>query len=150
MEKIYSLIDPITNQIRYIGFTQKKLNERLWEHITLANKGKKSYKYNWIRSLLTNHQLPIINLVHEVKTETWQYWEIHYIKKYHNLGYKLTNATDGGEGVPGRKWSDVQRIKMTGKNHFASKPIKGTHLKTNEIRKFSSANEAYKDRKSVV
>ena len=49
--KIYSLSCPISNEIRYIGKTVESLEKRFNRHISYAKK-EKSYKANWINSLL--------------------------------------------------------------------------------------------------
>jgi predicted GIY-YIG superfamily endonuclease len=48
---LYKLIDPITKEVKYIGYT-KRPKTRLWEHIRDAKVGIKTYKCDWIRSLI--------------------------------------------------------------------------------------------------
>lgn len=56
---IYSLIDPRTNEVRYVGRTSlKRKNKRLYEHINYAHKNK-TYSATWIRKLLE------LNLLHK-------------------------------------------------------------------------------------
>lgn len=38
--KIYKLIDPFTNEVRYVGKTEKTLKHRLSMHITTSIKNK--------------------------------------------------------------------------------------------------------------
>ena len=102
MEKIYKLIDPLTNQVRYIGYTSKPLYKRLAGHVRDSIRHNKTHKHHWIRTLLDNGKIPIIKLVRRIpkrSEKTWQYWENYFISKYKKLGYELTNGTDGGEGV---------------------------------------------------
>lgn len=91
MYKIYSLNDPITNEIRYIGYTSRELDIRLNEHIR-NSKYTNTYKNNWIKSLNEN---PIINLLKDNIKDLDETLEMEkfYIKKYKNL----TNGTKGGE-----------------------------------------------------
>lgn len=94
---IYSLIDPITKEIRYIG-KANNLKNRLWAHINEARNIKtKSHKNNWIRSLLRKEVKPIINLIEEVSIENWINREIYWIAYFKNEGYDLLNMTQGGE-----------------------------------------------------
>jgi hypothetical protein len=51
---IYKLIDPITNEIRYVGKTKNVLSKRYNEHIYRAKQGHDSHVYCWIRKLLKN------------------------------------------------------------------------------------------------
>ena len=54
---LYVLIDPSTNEIRYVGQTSMKLHRRLACHIS---KREKTYKKDWINSLLIKNLEPII------------------------------------------------------------------------------------------
>ncbi len=91
---LYVLIDPTTNEIRYVGQTSMKLYRRLACHIS---KREKTYKKDWINSLLTKNLKPIIQEVckfysqDEVNTE-----EINLINEYKNKGIRLTNLVAGG------------------------------------------------------
>lgn len=91
---IYTLTDPITNLVRYIG-KANNLSKRLEGH--LLDK-KKTHKANWIQSLKTKGLKPIIEEIDEVSLSGWQFWEQHYISLYKSWGFSLTNGTYGGEG----------------------------------------------------
>lgn len=123
---IYGIVDPRNPQeYRYVGKTPYSIEERLTYHIWESNrKGKnkiKTYKCDWIRKLLKDNITPIIILIDIVPSFQWKYWEKHYIKLYKNLGHRLTNATDGGDGGSGYVWSEEQRKfqseTRSGKNH---------------------------------
>lgn len=96
---IYSLEDPITGQIRYVG-KSNNIKKRLVQH---RFDNHKSYKTNWIKSLKDNNLEPILNIIDEVPKEEWSFWEKHYISLYKSWGFKLTNGTDGGDGCHGGK-----------------------------------------------
>ena len=51
---IYSLSDPNTGEIRYVGKTYNQLRKRLYSHLNECKTGNKSHKINWIKSLLSN------------------------------------------------------------------------------------------------
>ncbi len=62
--KIYLLIDPITEEIRYIGRTKNTLSIRLSGHLSKANSRVfKTHKDNWILNLKNKKLKPIIKLL---------------------------------------------------------------------------------------
>lgn len=102
MVKIYTLKDPITNEIRYVGKTNKELNIRYNAHISAYKLSKeKSYKNSWIISLKNKGLRPIIEILDEVKDSEWMFWEQYWISQMFTWGYNLTNMTKGGEGCLG-------------------------------------------------
>lgn len=102
MSKIYHLSDPITNEIRYVGYTNQSLIRRLQLHISHSNKNK-TYVQKWIRSL---DLLPIITLIEDCTENDWQEREKYWIKFYREQGVRLCNLTNGGEGTPNLKRTD--------------------------------------------
>lgn len=96
MRYIYKLIDPTTNQIRYIGQTDD-IKRRYNNHISSSlNKNSKSYnthKSSWIRKVVNSNLLPIIEVLEECNSlEQSNIRERYYIEKLTNEGYKLTNS----------------------------------------------------------
>jgi len=116
MVKIYSLIDPINNNIRYIGKTITPLNERLKVHINQSKKAiKPTHKEAWIKSLILKGERPIIKLIEEVEIEKWVEREIYWIKHYP----KLTNISIGGDGgnLGGKHTNEnLKRLSINAKN----------------------------------
>lgn len=102
---IYYLSDPRNNEIRYIGYTSKSLSQRFDAHMKCANMNKKRWVYNWINKLRDNNILPEIHLLEEVGKD-WQERERYWISYGKNNNWKLTNATDGGEGVIGYTFTE--------------------------------------------
>ena len=89
---LYYLIDPNTNEVRYIGITYRP-EKRLNEHLSLAKK-QKTYKDNWILKLAENNQRPILKIISESESkEEIVSMEINGISNFSGL----TNATTGGE-----------------------------------------------------
>lgn len=114
MNRIYTLIDPITNENRYVGFTSEDLEKRLNRHIQLARRPHKDWVHNWIYQLLNKNMKPIIYLLEIVKeNDNWQDREKFWILKGRELGWKLTNLTIGGEGSIGFKHSIETRQKIS-------------------------------------
>jgi len=94
---IYTLTDPITNKVRYVGKTTN-LKKRYYYHCSLfCNNLEKTHRSNWIKSLLNKNLKPIMNEIDKC-SDNWQEKEIYWIKYYKDLGYDLCNHTSGGEG----------------------------------------------------
>lgn len=96
MRYIYKLIDPITNEIRYIGQTDN-IKRRYNDHISSSlNKNSSSYnthKSCWVRKIINSNLLPIIGVVEEcVDLTQSNIREKYYIEKLTNEGFKLTNS----------------------------------------------------------
>lgn len=98
MEKtfIYTLKDPISNEIRYVGKSDNP-NNRLLEHIK-KSKYSKTYKNNWIVSLLKKDLKPILEILDIVDLNNWGFWEKYWISQFRTWGFNLTNISDGGDG----------------------------------------------------
>lgn len=117
--KIYRLVDPTIssddekNRIRYIGWTNKRLSDRLSNHVTEARHDKSqqhTHKNRWINKLLNLGIRPEIELVDDTDNpDEIKQMEIKYIALYAKKGCKLTNATKGGDGQLGRIVSDEQK-----------------------------------------
>lgn len=98
---IYTLVDPRTEEIRYVGKTTN-LKARAASHWHDV-KRKKSHLYNWIRSLKKRGVRPVVRVIEETDTDHWQDRERYWIDEGYRLGWRLTNATDGGDGGSGRR-----------------------------------------------
>lgn len=93
---IYALIDPFTCKIRYIGKTVR-LKERLQNQ---CNEKTKTYRSNWIQSILSKGKKPIQVVLQELSdSEDWQEAERKWIRIARKYGWNLVNTTDGGDGV---------------------------------------------------
>jgi len=110
---IYGLIDPLTNELRYVGKSVNPKN-RLRRHISDRNLHD-SYKDRWIRKLLNINEKPILIIIDEI-SDNWQFWETFYISYFKCIGCTLTNGTKGGDEPPstkGRKHTDFSKQKMS-------------------------------------
>jgi group I intron endonuclease len=113
---IYGLIDPITNQLRYVGKSINPKN-RLRKHISERNLHD-SYKDRWVRKLYNLDLRPELIIIDVINNETddWRFWEVFYISYFKSIGCNLTNGTLGGDQPPstkGRKQSLETRTKMS-------------------------------------
>lgn len=122
--QVYALIDPRTQKIRYVGWTSRKMADRISRHKTEASKktadGAWFYRHhraNWMRELLRAKAWPPKYQILEVgEGATWAPIEQRWIKDLRDRGELLVNSTDGGEGTPGhahpsRPWSEEDRAK---------------------------------------
>lgn len=67
----------------YIGKTKNPVNIRLNSHNYLKEKGLK------------------INVIDEVNSSEWKFWEKHYISLFRSWGFNLENKNEGGNGPSG-------------------------------------------------
>ncbi len=111
---IYGLFDPETNELRYIGQTIQKLNNRLSRHIWDAKRDTKQHRTAWIKGLLNKGLKPEIQLLEETDKDNVNFWEQWHISYFRGIGARLTNISDGGA-------SNFRNIQYDWKANRASK-----------------------------
>lgn len=142
---IYSLNEPNSKVVRYIGQTCQKLINRYNAHLRESIKENR-YVCNWVRSLIQRGLKPEIHIIDTADSiDEANQKEIAYIKLYKSLGAKLTNLSNGGGGQLGVKKSEETRKKLSeahkgkhaGKKHFwyGKKHTPETKLKMSESAK---------------
>ena len=94
---IYILIDPETQQVRYVG-KANNISQRDKAHLNRARKHQ-IHKLNWINSLKAKRLKPIIEVIDVVPIENWIFWETYWISQFKTWGFDLINYTNGGEGT---------------------------------------------------
>lgn len=109
---IYCLRHPETSEIRYIGKTNNP-KKRLECHVYPQKKRQNLYSHKWVKSLIKQGLFPVMNILEEGVGLGWQSREIYWIKHYRDLGYRLTNLTDGGDGSNGWRPTKEQREAMS-------------------------------------
>jgi len=136
---IYVLLDPRTNEIRYLGKTNNT-KERLCGH--LCEKGKLGHKYKWVQQLKKLGLKPIIEILDTVPKEEEEFWERHYISLLKSWGIRLTNFTDGGNNPP--------VIRLFGKDNVfvKNKEVREKILAMNKSRKGKTFIELYGEEKA--
>jgi|ERR1035437_617765 hypothetical protein len=100
--RIYILIDPLTNQIKYVGATKRKMGQRLNGHIytALKSSGPNINKNNWINSLKLKGCIPIMDEIDIVNKDEIIFWETFYINLFRFYGFDLFNINlIGGGGL---------------------------------------------------
>jgi hypothetical protein len=128
--KIYILIDPDTNKIRYVGMTKLSLKHRLSLHLT--EKKKITHKSHWINSLKDNNKKPkIFQIDSSSNLEELATKEINWIQYYLRKREKLTNFHTTFSVRPYKSLLDR-----------TAKRVIQYDLKGNKIAEFASANEA--------
>ena len=98
---IYTLSDPTTNMVRYVGKTNN-IKKRLILHMSTIEKYK-SHKNSWLKFLKAKSLKPIIEIIDVVNEENWGFWEQYWISQFKTWGFNLVNSTDGGENPPSWK-----------------------------------------------
>ena len=116
--KVYALIDPRNNRVKYIGITKRSIEIRLKEHID-DKKSRKTYKAFWINKLKSLGLTPSIKIIKKnLSADLAKEYEIHYIGFY-KLEGKLTNSTSGGDGIRDYRHSKetkaLLKLKLTGR-----------------------------------
>jgi hypothetical protein len=120
---IYALIDPFTNQVRYIGKSIRP-RERLQNH---CNDRSHCHRTHWIQSLITRGLRPIMLLLDKVPTgQEWQPSECNWITYAREQKWPLTNSTDGGDGIVNLTAESKERIVNTwrGRKHLPESLLK--------------------------
>lgn len=121
MINIYKLIDPITNEVRYVGKTQTSLLKRLIGHIRELESNinpKFSIKNEWISDLLSKGHAPKIELIEQVEEsltkEKEKYW-VNYYSKSNSLLNVQYNLHEGySKSVTERKSKTIFEYDLEG------------------------------------
>lgn len=109
MIKIYGLICPLSNQIRYVGRTAKKLNVRLAEHL---REGKSiTKKQKWILILKEKELKPKAIVLCYADKSNWIEKEKEYINLLRKTGLDLTNTVNGWKHT--KEWKLIASKRMT-------------------------------------
>lgn len=116
---VYTHIDPRTNEIRYVGKGNRDRAYRI-------NSGRSGHHKNWLKQLKLLDLRPII-LILEKDLEEKQALlrEKELILEYRNKGLKLTNLTDGGDGMSGHKPSEETKRKISESRMGIKNPMFG-------------------------
>lgn len=140
---IYVLKDPISNEVRYVGKSNKP-TERFYNHMN-RHKDKNTHKRNWIEKLRKNGLKPKYEVIDKVLIEEWQEKEKYYIEKYIKDGCNLLNCTNGGDGLT---FGNQTSYKIG----HGSVPVISLKLNGEFFKKFNSIDEANKfvNGKSII
>lgn len=113
MIHIYSLSDPFTGEIKYVGKTNGSLTRRINQHLCSQNLQNKSHTIYWLKQLKSNNARPIIEDLEICSLDVWQEREIYWIEQCRQWGFKLTNTTIGGDvGCLGYKHTEEAKKRI--------------------------------------
>jgi len=142
--KIYTLSDPISKQVVYVGASKNPL-KRLSGHLC-ESKQDKTEKHKWIISLFSCGLKPLVHTIDECNEDECDFLEIFYISLFKSWGFNLLNMTIGGKGAGGRIMGDYQK-NILSKVHKGNKYAIGV---THKRKKVSAIiNDTYKEFESV-
>lgn len=109
---IYALTDPRDESVRYVGKSFEPY-QRFKDHIKKCRVYRYStHKNHWLRVLFSLGLVPLMTII-ESTTEDGSTRERFWIAHFRSVGCVLTNATDGGEGMPGFIPSLETRAKLS-------------------------------------
>lgn len=109
---VYTLSDPRTGEVRYVGATSYPLQDRLARHCTPSALRKHNHKNHWVSSLLQLGLRPVISEVESYSSAELMFkMEDFWIEHFRSQGADLVNGSDGGKGSPGPK-SAEHRAKL--------------------------------------
>lgn len=102
---VYIHLDPITLKVRYVG---KGHDRRAYSF-----SHRKGHHKNWINCLKKQGLQPKVQIIEDNLSEKESLIkEVFWIKEYKSLGEKLTNLTEGGDGISGYKVSEDTKKKL--------------------------------------
>jgi len=108
--KVYGLYIDGQELIRYVGFTKKKIQTRLNEHIC-ESKYLKTKKDRWIQKYKKiNKKVCAIELDSTFDFQEVKKKEIMFIAMYKSCGANLMNGTNGGDGSINFRHTEENKI----------------------------------------
>lgn len=114
---IYTLTDPRTNLIRYVGQTTRKPKVRLNGHISttkfkIERQERLTHKENWLKELIELKIADdiIISIIEKCEVEVLDEREIFYIAKIKKTT-NLTNSSEGGKAAMTRGQKHTEETK---------------------------------------
>lgn len=137
---IYKLIDPITNEIRYIGKTGN-LHNRYKNHLS-HSKYLHTRIGNWIKSILNKGLLPIVEIIEECDISTWVEREQYWIKYYRDKGLNLVNFSKGGNEPPQSK-KVIQKYSIVKDGYVVTRSKNNTKYYLGKFKTVEEAIRAY-------
>lgn len=112
-------VDDENVELRYIGITKKRVDERLRSHWKNVDAGEKTYKASWMRRTLERGTAVVPLELMVVPDVRWEEVERAFIATLSDAGYRLTNTHPGGGGGdvvrdrgtwnPSDAWTEARR-----------------------------------------
>lgn len=135
---VYGLVDPRTRELRYIG-QSTNVARRVRRHLTASSMQGETHKNRWLRGLIAGGFKPEFFVIDNASSkEELNQAERFFIAYFRALGARLTNTTDGGDGlVRGSKRSPEIRARL-------SVALKGRHVSRETCARISAAKTGKK------
>jgi group I intron endonuclease len=108
---IYGLVDPRNQQIRYVGRTIN-LHKRLNAHIN-GREPHSEHKQRWIDQIKSDGSIPEIVTLETSTEDGWKEAERFWISYFRYIGANLTNISNGGQGIGGKRFSEEDKMRMS-------------------------------------
>lgn len=141
--RIYTISHSGSNRF-YIGATRKSLDARLRNHKYRSKHKYKlnktlSFKERWLIDAINNNYDIFIEELDVVKFSEFSFWERYYISLFKHFGFKLTNGTEGGDGVWTRRATEEEKEKL---RLLKMKPVVEYNSDGRIINKYKSLQDA--------
>lgn len=118
---IYTLVDPVTHEVRYVGQTWQPARRKN-QHQSVSNNLSGRRVNHWILSLLQDGLKPIFVKVEE--TENLDEREMFWVAEHRRRGARLLNMNNGGAhplqfaaspraNIKGRDMRALQRVRIS-------------------------------------
>lgn len=101
---IYGLVDPFDDELRYVGKSSTWLQRPESHWTDESSLHLDDYCHRWIRAVVERGETPNIVIIQELENcydirRQLNETEIYWIAVFRDLGARLTNTTDGGDGI---------------------------------------------------
>ena len=71
----------------------------------------------------------LLEVIDEVNSEEWKFWEKHYISLFKSWGFQLDNKNDGGGGIIQHRIESIEKIRLSKIGHNCYKnPQRGLKI----------------------
>lgn len=141
--RFYTLSEgPDTLNIRYVGVTTKKVNQRFSQHKYCAMHEEKRGLpvHKWMYSKYKDGGNITVKEIDSCLEEEWEDRERYWIKYYKSLGCNLMNLDEGGKGVITKEKRSKSSIQRSIEGHEV--PIVALHLDGSFYKEFPSSAKA--------
>ena len=129
---VYALIDPRTDEVRYVGKTVRTAHRRLRRHLAESYLAADTHKDRWLRVLTRAGLQPGIVVLQRCSSLTeLADSERAHISRLKAAGVSLTNGTDGGDGIGGWKHTPESREKI--RRALSGKPKSPQHRRNSGL-----------------
>lgn len=157
---IYTLSDPDTGEVRYVGQTIDLHKRYRWHLYTKRKTGQ--YRHHWIQQLRGAGKKPVQSVIEITTSALADERERHWIAKHRVEGARLTNLCDGGQGPRGFKWSAEYRewrkenyhkwsaALSAGKARFSDEEVRAIHDRLNNGEEATALAREYGVNRSAI